>query len=149
MTWCLLMLFWARMSWEDPGISLDFLFCQMITLRYIMIYINDISSSHKLTSWKGAAISLDSLMKWAWCTHNSIPNLSKSCQGWAGIPVSRDSREYKPQISLPFPWHFEFPFPFPRKESFGRELGRKYYHYLQFWTFSIVLTIHEYHLYTG
>ena len=26
-----------------------------------------------------------------------------SNQGWAGIPVSRDSREYKPQISLPFP----------------------------------------------
>ena len=24
-------------------------------------------------------------------------------QGWAGIPVSRDSRVYKPQISLPFP----------------------------------------------
>ena len=25
------------------------------------------------------------------------------CQGWAGIPVSRDSRQYKPQISLSFP----------------------------------------------
>ena len=32
-------------------------------------------------------------------------------QGWTGIPVSRDSREYKPQKSLPFPWHFKFPVP--------------------------------------
>ena len=43
-------------------------------------------------------------------------------QGWVGIPISR---EYKPQIFLPFPWHFKFPFPFPGKGSFGRELGRE------------------------
>ena len=48
-------------------------------------------------------------------------------QGWAGIPVSRDSREYKPQISRPFPSRgiLNFPFPFPGKGSFGRELGRE------------------------
>ena len=43
-----------------------------------------------------------------------IDSISQSCgakkslrfethQGWAGIPVSRDSREYTPQISHPFP----------------------------------------------
>ena len=48
-------------------------------------------------------------------------------QGWVGIPVSRDSREYKPQISRPFPSRgiLNFPFPFPGKGSFGRELGRE------------------------
>ena len=48
-------------------------------------------------------------------------------QEWAGIPVSRDSREYKPQISRPFPslGILNFPFPFPGKGSFGRELGRE------------------------
>ena len=52
-------------------------------------------------------------------------NMNKA--GGAGIPVSRDSREYKPQISRPFPSHgiFNFPFPFPGKGSFGRELGRE------------------------
>ena len=39
-----------------------------------------------------------------------------SNQGWVGIPVSRDSREYKPQISLPFPWHLRFPFRSRGKE---------------------------------
>ena len=38
-----------------------------------------------------------------------------STQGWAGIPVSRDSWGYKPQISLPFPWHYKFPSPFLEK----------------------------------
>ena len=42
-------------------------------------------------------------------------------QGWAGIPVSRDSREYMPQISRPFPsrgiLNFPFPFPGPREKD--------------------------------
>ena len=41
-----------------------------------------------------------------------------SLQGWAGIPVSRDSWEYKPQISLSFPWHFVISFPVPGKKEF-------------------------------
>ena len=41
-----------------------------------------------------------------------------SMEGWAGIPVSRDSREYKPQISLPFPWHFVISLPVPGKRKF-------------------------------
>ena len=48
------------------------------------------------------------------------PNLQlrQLAQGWAGIPVSRDSREYKPKISLPFPWHFVISLPFPGKRKF-------------------------------
>ena len=45
--------------------------------------------------------------------------LTHRVQGWAGIPVSRDSREYKPQISLPFPWHFIISLPVPGKRKFG------------------------------
>ena len=63
-------------------------------------------------------------------------------QGWAGIPVSRDSREYKPQISCPFPSRgiLIFPFPFPGKGSFGRELGREIL--LLFAVFNIFLCAH-------
>ena len=43
-------------------------------------------------------------------------------QGWAGILVSRDSQEYKPQISLPASGILQFPFPFLGKGSFGREI---------------------------
>ena len=39
-------------------------------------------------------------------------------QGWAGIPASLDSREYKPQIYLPFPWHFVISLPVPGKRNF-------------------------------
>ena len=58
---------------------------------------------------------------------------NSSAQGWAGIPVSHDSQEYKPQISRPFPSRgiLNFPFPFPGKVLDGN-LDGKYYHYLQF-----------------
>ena len=46
-------------------------------------------------------------------------------QGWAGISISRDSREYKPQISLPFLWHSVISLPVLGKWSFGWELGRE------------------------
>ena len=51
-------------------------------------------------------------------------------QGWVGIPISR---EYKPQIFLPFPWHFKFPFPFPGKGNFSRELRREILSLFAFW----------------
>ena len=37
------------------------------------------------------------------CIQNNLKILLIIRQGWAGIPVSRDSREYKPQISPPLP----------------------------------------------
>ena len=48
-------------------------------------------------------------------------------QGWAGIPVSRDSREYKPQISLPVAFC-----NFPSRSREKDVLAGKNYHYLQF-----------------
>ena len=38
--------------------------------------------------------------------------------GVGGNPRFRDSREYKPQISLPFPWHFVISLPIPGKRNF-------------------------------
>ena len=45
-----------------------------------------------------------------------------STQGWAGIPVSRDSREYKPQISLPVAF-CNFPSRSREKEVLGIKTG--------------------------
>ena len=50
------------------------------------------STGHLLIYWKGNQVC-NALV--------SFPGSLGFKQGWAGIPVSRDSREYKPQISLP------------------------------------------------
>ena len=69
---------------------------------------NDISTPN----WKAWFPIWSHLKLW-----NSETKL-QTWQGWAGIPVSRDSREYKPQISLPFPWHFVISLPVPGKRKF-------------------------------
>ena len=91
---------------------------------WMRMVIGDSDSCFDPRLYFGSESIFDSVTTWrCWSYFTNAP-CSSVCltQGWAGIPVSRDSREYKPQISLPVAF---CNFPFPGKGSFGRELGRE------------------------
>ena len=65
------------------------------------------------SSWALRAVLTSSFTSYGCSSRVTHPDA-----GVSGNSRFRDSREYKPQISLPFPWHFIISRPVPGKRNF-------------------------------